>query len=57
MSRKHLITWHILLPFVYDDDKMERRDMEYMKSMYPNIPKKIRPTWKKNVIDQSMRTV
>lgn len=31
------------LPFVYDDDKVERRDMEYMKSMYPDIPKKILP--------------
>ncbi|MCU6748497.1 hypothetical protein OCV51_12670 [Faecalicatena acetigenes] len=43
MSRKLPYYMAYPLPFVYDDDKMERRDMEYMKSMYPNIPKKILP--------------
>ena len=31
------------MPFAYDDDKIERRDMEYMQSMYPDIPKRILP--------------
>ena len=31
------------MPFAYDDDKIEQRDMDYMKSMYPEIPKKILP--------------
>lgn len=31
------------MPFAYDDDKIEQRDMDYMKSMYPDIPKKILP--------------
>ena len=43
MSRKLPYYMAYPLPFVYDDDKMERRDMEYMKSMYPDIPKKILP--------------
>ena len=43
MSRKLPYYKAYPLPFVYDDDKMERRDMEYMKSMYPDIPKKILP--------------
>jgi len=31
------------LPLQYDDERMERRDFEYMKSMYPITAKKILP--------------
>lgn len=31
------------MPMQYDDEKMERRDFEYMKSMYPMAVKKILP--------------
>ena len=31
------------MPLQYDDDKMERRDFEYMKSMYPMEVKYILP--------------
>ncbi len=31
------------MPFQYDDDKMERMDFEYLKSMYPELAKKILP--------------
>lgn len=31
------------LPLQYDDEKMERRDFEYMKSMYPLAVKRILP--------------
>ena len=24
------------MPFVYDDERIEERDMEYMKSLYPD---------------------
>lgn len=30
-------------PFQYDDDKVERLDFDYMKSMYPQLAKKILP--------------
>ena len=31
------------LPLLYDDERIERRDFEYMKSMYPMAVKKILP--------------
>lgn len=31
------------MPFEYDDERKERQDMEYMKSLYPNAVKKILP--------------
>lgn len=31
------------IPLQYDDERMERRDYEYMRSMYPVIAKKILP--------------
>lgn len=31
------------MPFEYDDARSERRDMEYMRSMYPNLIKRILP--------------
>ena len=30
-------------PFEYDDERKERQDMEYMKSLYPNAVKRILP--------------
>lgn len=30
-------------PFLYDDDKTEARDYEYLKSMYPDMAKQILP--------------
>ena len=31
------------VPFSYDDERTERRDIEYLRSMYPDIPKRILP--------------
>lgn len=31
------------MPLQYDDEKIERRDYEYMKSLYPDMAKKILP--------------
>ena len=31
------------VPHLFDDDRMERRDFEYMKSMYPALVKRILP--------------
>lgn len=31
------------MPLLYDDDKIETRDFEYMKSMYPMTAKKVLP--------------
>lgn len=31
------------VPFSYDDERTERMDMEYLKSMYPDLPKRILP--------------
>lgn len=31
------------MPLVYDDERIERKDYEYMKSMYPEMAKKILP--------------
>ena len=31
------------VPFSYDDERTERRDTEYLRSMYPDIPKRILP--------------
>ncbi len=31
------------MPLIYDDSRMERQDLEYMKSMYPDLAKKILP--------------
>ncbi len=31
------------MPLIYDDERIERRDYEYMKSMYPDAAKRILP--------------
>lgn len=31
------------MPFQYDDDKVERMDFDYIKSMYPELAKRILP--------------
>ena len=31
------------MPLLYDDDKIEKRDFEYMKSLYPEMAKKVLP--------------
>ena len=31
------------MPLAYDDEKIERRDFEYMKSLYPDVAKKLLP--------------
>lgn len=31
------------MPLAYDDEKIERRDYEYMKSLYPSTAKKVLP--------------
>jgi hypothetical protein len=31
------------MPLAYDDERIERRDLEYMKSLYPDMAKKILP--------------
>ena len=31
------------MPFSYDDERTERMDFEYMKSMYPDTAKRILP--------------
>ena len=31
------------MPFEYDDERKERQEMEYMKSLYPNAVKRILP--------------
>ena len=31
------------MPFAYDDERVERRDYEYMKSLYPETAKKLLP--------------
>ena len=31
------------MPLLYDDDKIEKRDLEYMKSLYPMMAKKVLP--------------
>ena len=31
------------LPLEYDDDRMEQRDFDYMKSMYPKLAKQLLP--------------
>lgn len=31
------------VPFSYDDERTERMDFEYLKSMYPDLPKRILP--------------
>lgn len=31
------------MPLAYDDEKIERLDYEYLKSMYPMLPKQILP--------------
>ena len=31
------------MPFSFDDERIERMELEYLKSMYPKIPKRILP--------------
>ena len=43
------------VPFSYDDERTERRDIEYLRSMYPDIPKGSFPMWKKNATAWNMQ--
>ena len=31
------------MPFSFDDERIERMDLDYLKCMYPKIPKRILP--------------
>ena len=31
------------MPLVFDDERIERMDFEYLKSMYPDVPKRLLP--------------
>lgn len=31
------------MPLAFDDERIERMDFEYMKSLYPDVPKRILP--------------
>lgn len=31
------------MPLMYDDERIDRRDLEYMKSMYPDMARKVLP--------------
>ena len=31
------------MPLIYDDSRIERQDLDYMKSMYPDLAKKVLP--------------
>lgn len=31
------------MPFLYDDERLERRDYEYMRSLYPDAAKRVLP--------------
>ncbi len=31
------------MPFAFDDERIERKDFEYMKSLYPDLPKRLLP--------------
>ena len=31
------------MPLAYDDERVERMDLEYLKSMYPDVPKRLLP--------------
>ena len=31
------------IPFLYDDERLERRDYEYMRSLYPDAAKRVLP--------------
>ncbi len=31
------------VPFSYDDERTERMDIDYLRSMYPDLPKRILP--------------
>lgn len=31
------------MPLIYDDTRIERQDFDYMKSMYPDLAKKVLP--------------
>lgn len=31
------------MPLAYDDERVERMDFEYLKSMYPDVPKRLLP--------------
>ena len=45
------------MPFSFDDERIERMDLEYLKSMYPKIPKRILPYVKKNATVWNTKTV
>ena len=31
------------MPLAYDDERVERMDLEYLKSMYPDVPTQLLP--------------
>lgn len=31
------------MPFIYDDERLDRRDYEYMMSLYPDVAKRVLP--------------
>ena len=31
------------MPFIYDDERLDRRDYEYMRSLYPDTAKRVLP--------------
>ncbi len=31
------------MPFIYDDERLDRRDYEYMRSLYPDVAKRVLP--------------
>lgn len=45
------------MPFSYEDERTERMDLEYLRSMYPDLPKRILPYVEEECVGWSMRTV
>ena len=45
------------MPLQYDDERIERRDFEYMKSMYPITVKKFCHMWRRNVTECHTKVV
>ena len=43
------------MPLQYDDERIEQRDFEYMKSMYPETAKKFYLMWKMSVTGWHMK--
>lgn len=43
------------MPFSFDDERIERMDLEYLKSMYPKIPKRILPVCRRRMRPYGIR--